>query len=275
MKKQKQIQTLFKYFQSDEYEMEQEKKPIEIISYIKMNEEFPIFELILENCPTFVLDAQTSLQLEKLQQLIYLGINGCQIKSLIHLPLIDSLKRLTLDNNYLKGEQLKCIGYYKDKLISLSLINNQLKIYPGSLSIQHLQQMSALKQLSLIGNIFELDEDENQTTPKEEAEYVEMRNHIFNLMPNLIYLDCIERSKLIQDEKFFNNYNEENEYLSLYVSKSVTQYETSRSQSMISVKKNNGFAKIKEENSIQQQHDEKQQSTRQLRQQKRKMYVYD
>ncbi|CAD8055395.1 unnamed protein product [Paramecium sonneborni] len=274
MKKQKQIQTLFKYFQSDEYEMEQEKKPIEIISYIKLNEEYQIFELILENCPTFVLDSQTSLKLEKLQSLIYLGINGCQIKSLIHLPLIDSLKRLTLDNNLLKGEQLKCIGYYKDKLLSLSLINNQLKIYPGSISLQHLQQMQSLKQLSLIGNVFLLnDNDDNQQAPKEEAEYVEMRNKIFNLMPNLIYLDCIERSKLKQDEKIFNNYNEENEYLSLYASKSVTQYETSRSQSMMSTRKN-GSTRIKEDSNLLQK-EEKQLSTRQLRPQKKKVYVYD
>ncbi|CAD8057571.1 unnamed protein product [Paramecium sonneborni] len=272
MKKQKQVQTLFKYYQSDEYEMEQERKPIEIISYIKLNEEYQIFELILENCPTFILDAQTSLQLEKLQSLIYLGINGCQIKSLIHLPLIDSLKRLTLDNNYLKGEQLKCIGYYKDKLLSLSLINNQIKIYPGSTSLQHLQQMFALKQLSLIGNIFSLDDDDS-TIPKEESEYVQMRNHIFDLLPNLIYLDCIEKSKLIQDEKIFNNYNEENEYLSLYASKSVTQYETSRSQSIISTRRN-GIPRVKEDSDLQQQEDKKS-STRQLRSQKRKVYVYD
>ncbi|CAD8130069.1 unnamed protein product [Paramecium sonneborni] len=76
MKKQKQVQTLFKYYQSDEYEKKQEKKQIEMISYIKMNEELPIFELILKNCPTFVLDAQTLLLLKKFQKLIYLGING-------------------------------------------------------------------------------------------------------------------------------------------------------------------------------------------------------
>lgn len=49
-------------------------------------------------------------------------MNGCKISKLINFPLIDTLLRITLDDNLIENNELKFLEYYSNKsLVSLSI----------------------------------------------------------------------------------------------------------------------------------------------------------
>ncbi|CAD8138740.1 unnamed protein product [Paramecium pentaurelia] len=171
---------------------------------IEANKSASIFELILDNCK-FIMDFSFCIQISQLQSLIYLGLNNCNIVTLQNIPKIDSLKRLTLDYNFIKNSELIHLQFYQNKLLSLSIMQNKLDFSDQSL-LQEFYLFDKLIQLSIAGNQKDITEYES----------VIMRNEIFKNMKNLVFLDTIAKGEYLSIcmENQFNDQKQEQDYLS-------------------------------------------------------------
>ncbi|CAD8076732.1 unnamed protein product [Paramecium sonneborni] len=202
MHKQK-AQILFKcHHQHDKPEYED--STFTITKIIETNKSTPIFELILDNCK-FIMDNNFCLQISQLTSLIYLGLNNCNIVQLQHIPKIESLKRLTLDYNFIQNSELIHLKFYQDKLLSLSIMSNRLNFSDQTL-LQEFYLFHKLIQLSIAGNQKDITEHES----------VMMRDEIFKNMKNLVFLDTIARGEYLSTciENQFNDQKQEQDYLS-------------------------------------------------------------
>ncbi|CAD8132270.1 unnamed protein product [Paramecium pentaurelia] len=183
---------------------EYEDSAFTITKIIEINNSTSIFELILENC-NFIMDNNFCIQISSLQSLIYLGLNNCNIVSLQYIPKIESLKRLTLDYNFIHNSELINLKFYQDKLLSLSIIQNQLDFSDQSL-LAEFYLFKKLIQLSIAGNYKDITEQES----------IMIRKDIFNNMKNLVFLDTIAKGEFLSTciQNQFSDQKQEQDYLS-------------------------------------------------------------
>ncbi|CAD8142975.1 unnamed protein product [Paramecium octaurelia] len=196
-------QILFKCHQQHE-KPEYEEATFTIAKIIEINKSTTIIELILENCK-FTLDCDFGIQISSLQSLIYLGLNNCNLVSLQYIPKIESLKRLTLDYNFIHNSELIHLKYYQDKLLSLSIMQNQLDFSDQQL-LREFYLFEKLIQLSIAGNFKDITEQDS----------IMIRNEIFKNMKNLVFLDTIAKGEYLSTSlpNQFNDQKQEQDYLS-------------------------------------------------------------
>ncbi|CAK72811.1 unnamed protein product (macronuclear) [Paramecium tetraurelia] len=204
MHKQKE-QILFKcHLQHQKPELE-DITTFNINKIIETNKYASIFELILDNCK-FIMD--TSFCLEISSQFIPISIdclNNCNIVTLQNIPKIDTLKRLTLDYNFIQNSELIHLKFYQNKLLSLSIMQNQLDFSDSSL-LQEFYLFDKLLQLSIAGNYIHITEYES----------IIARDEIFKNMKNLVFLDTIAKGEYLSTcmENQYKDQKQEQAYLS-------------------------------------------------------------
>jgi len=135
-----------------------------------------IQELSLDELKIPKITNEIKAKLEKIEDLISLSLNKCELESLDNLPTSASLIRLEITDNKFKASEVSKIVDKYPKLQILMLSDNNITDFP------EIQRLSGLKEL--------LQLDLNNTPLSKKDNY---RKKLFELIPTLEILDDLDK----------------------------------------------------------------------------------
>jgi len=143
-------------------------------------------ELVLDNWNGEQLSLEHKQLLERYNNLDFLSLSGCGLRSLKNFPELPNLIKLDLTHNDLSGE-----------LQSISHLPELMQVCLNSNRIATLQELEPLKPLE---NLISLDLDQNPV-----CELPEFRKKVFKILPQLKLLDDLnsegEEGPLFSEEE--------------------------------------------------------------------------
>ena len=138
-------------------------------------EPIDVSEIICDNINIKEINEESKVALEKYQKAKILSLNSCQLKNLKNLPNISSIEEIQLSDNHINGQEIKNLLIYP-RLSKIKLCNNIIK------------EVSELESLKKLSDLVSLDLSECPITKIDNY-----RQKVFELLPDLLYLDLVNK----------------------------------------------------------------------------------